>query len=161
VELRGSIVDAYWSKYNDRRFFVATEIRMGDRTALLRDEWGYPLWHGTGWHYYSPEWESGSMSTLSGEITGIRRRKNGRFLDKGHEIFMQSNGQDYRLFMAPHWDVKHVGLKLRIGDEVSARGSMSSNSGGRQMVVQFLDVRGQRWHFRQGNGKPMWVKGAK
>ena len=28
-------------------------------------------------------------------------------------------------------------------------------------VVQYLDMDGQRWHFRQKNGTPRWVKGAK
>jgi hypothetical protein len=161
VELRGSVVDAYWSKYDDHRFFVITEIKIGGKTAQLRDDWGYPLWHGTGWHYYHPEWSDRSMSTLSGEVVNIRRRKNGRFLDKGYEIITQFNGQKYNLFVAPNWDVKHVGLKLRIGDEISARGSMGSAAGSREMLVQYVDLEGQRWHLRKKNGMPMWVKGAK
>lgn len=55
VELTGSIVDSYWSQYDDQRFLIATQITVDGKTVQLRDEWGYPLWHGTGWFYYSPE----------------------------------------------------------------------------------------------------------
>lgn len=161
VELRGSVVDAYWSKYKDRRFFVPTQITIGGKTALLRDDWGYPLWHGTGWHYTSPKWKTSSMTTLPGEIVKIQRKKNGRFLDKGYEVVMQSQGQNYRLFVAPVWDVKHMGLKLHIGDQVTARGSMGTDASRQKMVVQYLDAKGQRWNFRRSNGKPLWVQGDK
>jgi hypothetical protein len=161
VEIRGAIVESYWPKYDDRRFIVATEIKIGSKTARLRDDWGYPLWHGTGWHYTSPEWATSSMSNLSGEIVKIQRRKNGRFLDRGFELVMRIQGQDYRLFVAPVWDVKYMGLKLHIGDRVSARGSMIAGAGRPKMVVQYLDANGQRWNFRRRGGIPMWVQGAK
>lgn len=119
------------------------------------------MWHGTGWHYTSPEWKTSSMTNLSGEIVKIQRKKNGRFLDKGYEVVMQSKGQKYRLFVAPVWDVKHMGLKLHIGDRVTARGSMGADASRKKMVVQYLDAQAQRWNFRRSNGKPRWVQGAK
>jgi hypothetical protein len=161
VELRGSVVNSYWSKYNDHRFFVASEIKISDKTAQLRDDWGYPLWHGTGWHYFSPEWAKSSVQTLSGEVVKTRRRKHGRFLDKGYEVLLQSGGLSYTLYVTPHWDVKHMGLKLRNGDQIRVRGSMVRGGQGREMVVQYLEADGQRWHFRDSKGKPKWVKGAK
>lgn len=161
VELRGSIVDAYWSKYRDRRFFVVTEIKIGNKTAQLRDDWGYPLWHGTGWHYYCPDWTRTSIQTLNGEVVGSGRRKHGSFLDKGYELALHSGGQGYTLFVSPYWDVKRLGLKLRVGDVIRVRGSMVSGEQGREMVVQYLEVDGDRWHFRDSKGKPKWIKGAK
>ena len=161
VELRGSIVDSYWSKYSDHRFFVATEIVIGNKTAQLRDDWGYPLWHGTGWHYSCPEWSTSSVQTLVGEVVETRRRRNGRFLDKGYEVILHSGGQNHVLFVSPNWDVKHMGLKLRKGDQIRVRGSMATEGRERGMVLQYLEVDGERWHFRNAKGKPKWVKGAK
>ena len=47
IEIHGSVVSLFWSSSDDRRFVIATEITIGAKTAFFRDEWGYPLWHGT------------------------------------------------------------------------------------------------------------------
>lgn len=161
VELRGSVVDSYWSKYGDQLFFVATEITIGNNTAQLRDDWGYPLWHGTGWHYYCPEWAKSSVQTLTGEVTKTQRKKHGRFLDKGYEVIFRAGNQSYTLYVSPYWDIKHMGLKLRQGDQIRVKGSMVRGGEGWEMVAQYIEVDGERWHFRDKKGKPKWVKGAK
>lgn len=158
--ITGSVVDSTWSRHGDAPFLIATEIVVGGMTVQLRDEWGYPLWHGTGWHYYSPSWSAGTVGEVTGEVTKIRRRRNGRQLDKGYEVLLRAGGQKYRLFVAPDWDVRDTGMKLRRGDRISVRGSAAGAGGSREMVVQYLDdAAGHRWRFRNGNGEPLWVMG--
>jgi len=160
VELTGSIVDSYWSQYDDQRFLIATQITVDGKTVQLRDEWGYPLWHGTGWFYYSPEWTSSNVAEISGVVKQIRRKRHGRLLDRGYEIVLRAGGRKHTLFVAPDWAVNWAGMKLRRGDQITARGSVST-SGKRQMVVQHIETSGTRWRFRTPAGIPRWVNGAR
>lgn len=161
IEIRGSVVAPYWANHADRRFFVAREVHVGEKTIQLRDHWGYPLWHGTGWHYSSPDWLPGNMHTITGDVVKVRRKTHGRFLDKGYEVVIRSEGQLLAVFVAPNWDVNHLGLKLKRGNRISVRGSQSREPGQDHLVVQYLDFEGERWHFRGRKGAPRWVHGAK
>ena len=161
VEIVGSIVAPYWARYGDKRFVIAREVRVGSKTVQLRDDWGYPLWHGTGWHYSSPNWAAGEMLTMTGEVVKVRRRSHGRFLDKGFEAVVLHEGEHYTLFIAPNWDVNHLGMDLGKGDLISARGPLVRESGKYRMAIQYLDVGGRRWRFRKSSGSPLWVRGAK
>jgi hypothetical protein len=158
VELTGSIVDSYWMQHGDQRFFVATAITVDGKTVQLRDEWGYPLWQGTGWSYYSPEWSSRDVSEIAGTVRRIRHRRNGRDLDKGYEVVLRTGNGKYTLFVAPDWAVNWAGMKLRKGEQITVRGSLGNR---RQMVVQHIEANGVRWRFRTPAGLPMWIDGAR
>lgn len=161
VQLRGSIVDAYWSRYDDRRFLVATDITVDGKTVQLRDEWGYPLWHGTGWFYYSPEWSSNRVAEVAGVVKQVRRKRNGRYLDKGYEVVVKAGGRNYTLYVGPDWDVKRIGMRLRRGEAISVRGALGTAGSRREMVVQYLESATKRWRFRGSDGVPVWVRGAR
>ncbi|NNE47723.1 MAG: hypothetical protein HKN37_13800 [Rhodothermales bacterium] len=161
VKIKGSIVDSYWSGYDDHRYVVATEITVGGKTAQLRDEWGYPLWHGTGWHYYSPDWNQGTRTRIQGTVRKVRRRTHGQFLDKGYELLVEADGVRHIVFVAPNWDVKHLGLKIRKGQEIKVAGSFINSQSRPEMVARYLVAEGKRWRFRTKTGSPLWVVGAK
>lgn len=161
VEIRGSIVDSYWSGYDEHRFLIATEITVGGKTAQLRDDWGYPLWHGTGWHYYSPSWAEGARAKIEGTVVRIRRRTHGRFLDRGYELTVKAGGRRHLVFVAPLWDVQHMGLTLRKGQEIKVAGVLLGSGNRPELVTRHLVAEGKRWKFRSWKGVPFWVVGAK
>jgi len=158
VKLKGSIVDSYWMQHGDQRFLVAMAITVDGTTVQLRDEWGYPLWQGTGWSYYSPEWSSRNVSEISGKVRLIRHRRHGRNLDKGYEVVIRTANRKYTLFVGPDWAVDWAGMKLRKGEQITVHGSMGNR---RQMVVQHIEADGVRWRFRTPAGVPTWVDGAR
>lgn len=112
-------------------------------TVTVRDDEDCSLWHGTNWQQHHRESVDGTTKTLSAEIVRIRRHKNGRFLDRGCEIALRFRGRNHRLFAAPAWGVKHLGLKLRIGDRVSVRGWMGTNAESREMAFECIEVGGR------------------
>ena len=93
-------------------------------------------------------------------VRQIRRKRNGRLLDKGYEVVLWAGGRKHTLFVAPDWAVNWAGMKLRAGDRITARGSVSTR-GKRQMVVQHIEAAGTRWRFRTPAGLPLWVDGAR
>jgi len=157
--ITGSVVEPYWNSYAEYPYLIATAITVGGVTVQLRDEWGYPLWHGTGWHYYSPAWSSATVGVISGEVRRIRHRRNGRQLDKGYELTVRADGRTYRMFVAPDWDVRNTGMTLRRGQQITARGSIVGDGRSREMVVEYVDANGARWRFRNRRGTPLWVQG--
>lgn len=160
VQIRGSVVESYWSRYDDQRFIIAMELTVDGRTVQLRDDWGYPLWHGTGWFYYSPDWNASRVGDFDGVVRQVRRRSHGRDLDDGYEVVMRAGGRTYTLFVAPDWEVERVDMRLRRGDAISVRASRGTGSDRRHLVVQQIDAGGERWRFRNGRGEPLWVRGA-
>lgn len=156
ARIRGSVVSPYWSHLDDHSFFIATEITVGGTTVELRDEWGYPLWHGTGWGYICPVWDQDAVERITGEVATIRRRRHGRQVDKGYEVVLRAGNRRYVLYVAPDWEVRHQGMELRRGATIDAMGSLH----GRQMVIRYLDADGVRWRFRSPRGKPRWIEGA-
>lgn len=161
VRITGSIVDPYWSGYQDHAFLIATEISVDGKVLGLRDEWGYPLWRGTGWYYECPAWDAATVRVLSGTVRRVRERANGPRLDPGYELIVRSEGRNYRVFVAPAWDVAAVGMTLRRGDRITLRGSFGGGSRP-SVVAEYVDApSGSRWRFRNAQGSPIWVTGAR
>lgn len=158
--ITGSVVGPYWSRHADRPYLIATELVVGGIVVALRDEWGFPLWRGTGWHYYSPGWSDGTACEVTGSVQSIRRRRHGRQLDKGYELMLRSGGIDYRVFVAPDWYVRHLGMQLRRGDMITIEGVVLGDGRHREIVVGTLDAGDGRWKLRTRRGDPLWMMGG-
>ena len=95
LAITGSVVDSYWMGYDDHRYLIATEIELGGARTPLRDADGYPLWRGTGWHYYAPEYDPASEITVRGTVQRTRSVSYGGPRDHGYEAaFFTEDGLD-------------------------------------------------------------------
>lgn len=169
VEISGSVVDPYWSAYNEHRFLIATEMVLDGATLALRDEEGYPLWRGTGWHYYAPEYNPASEVRVSGTVLRTHSVSHGNYRDPGYEVTMlvedglpgMSHPDRWVLFVAPRWHLEERGFGLRAGEHIEVRGSLGRDFLGRSsLVVRTLHLGHRTWGFRSEEGLPMWMRGA-
>lgn len=160
LEVTGSIVEPYWAGYDDFRYLIASEVIVGDVRVELRDEDGYPLWHGTGWHYYAPQWTAAEM-TVVGEVRRTRTRTHGASLDPGYEVLVRSGNRLYVGYVAPQWYAEARRLSLAEGDVVQMRGAYTHENGRHELVVGSLAAGGRSYRLRNARGIPVWVRGAR
>jgi len=161
LKIWGSVVEPYWNGHDDYKYIIATKISVDGVTLELRDQHGYPLWHGTGWHYYSPTYSDGSVADVTGEVLRSRTRTHGKNLDPGYEIIMRAEGKRYVVFVAPQWHVEAEGFQVSKGDSIKVRGSVITKANRLEMVASRITVDGKRWRFRDNKGIPLWIDGAK
>lgn len=161
IKLTGSVVEPYWSGYDDYRYLIASKITVGGTTIELRDEFGYPLWHGTGWHYYSPAYEDGKVRTLIGTVVKVRSMTHGKDLDPGLEIILRVGGKKNIVFIAPKWYSDFINLDLTKGSTVKVRGAVTSSGKRNIVVARYIVTDGKRRLLRNAKGVPLWIKGAK
>lgn len=167
LEITGSAVDAYWSGHDDHRYLIATEIGIGGARIPLRSADGYPLWRGTGWHYYAPHYDPGSEVTVDGTVERTRSVSYGGPRDPGYEAsFFAKDGVGgatgrHLLFFAPRWYVESQGFALRTGERIEVTGSRVRDFGDRPgLVVRRIRIDGETWIFRDPEGHPVWMHGA-
>ena len=161
VDVIGSVVEPYWEPYSDHRFLVAAEIVAGTQTAVLRDEFGFPLWHGTGWHYYAPPYDQSAEIHLSGRVQRTQTRPYGQSLDRGYEMIVWSGDRRFLVFVAPAWHVETRHFAVRGGEWVEMRGTLVRDFQDRlTFVAGRVTVDGQIWRFRNLRGNPVWIHGA-
>jgi len=157
VTITGSVVDPYYEGYDDHSYLIATEITSGGVAVQLRDEDGYPLWSGTGLHYYSPSYDSGTSGALAGTVLRVRTRTHGADLDAGLELLVRSGNRRYTVFLGPQYYCENLDVSLARGDQVRIRGSVQK----RQVVANYVVSDGERYRFRDRRGNPLWIGGAK
>ncbi len=160
LEVTGSIVEPYWAGYDDLRYLIASEVVVGDVRVALRDEDGYPLWHGTGWHYYAPQWTAADL-TVVGEVRRTRTRTHGADLDPGYEVLVRSGNRLYVAYLAPQWHVEARRLAVAVGDTVEVRGAYTRENGRHELVVRSIVAAGRTVRLRNARGVPLWVRGAR
>ena len=161
VKLKGSVVDSYWDGYDDYRYLITTEISQGGKTVRLRDNYGYPLWHGTGWHYYSPAYDTNETGSVTGTVVRSRTRTHGRELDPGFELVLKAGGKRYIVYVAPKWHADGIGFAPAKGREMTVSGAMVARGKKTDIVARRIVVDGKSWRFRSANGSPLWIEGAK
>lgn len=98
---------------------------------------------------------------MLGTVVRVRRKTHGAFLDRGYELVIESGGRRHRAFVAPNWDVKQLGLRIRKGQEVLVAGVLIESQRRPEMVTRYLVADETRWKFRSRKGVPHWVVGAK
>lgn len=160
LEVTGSIVEPYWDGYDDLRYLIASEVAVGDVRVELRDEDGYPLWPGTGWHYYAPQWTSAQKAVV-GEVRRTQTRTHGANLDPGYEVLVRSGNRVYVGYLAPQWYAEARGLSLAKGDVVEMRGAYTRQNGRHELVVRSVVANGRTYRLRNAQGTPLWVHGAR
>ena len=169
VEITGSVVDSYWAGHDDHRYLIATELEIGGARIPLRDADGYPLWHGTGWHYYAPDYDPASEVTVAGTAERSRSISYGGPRDHGYQAtFFTARGAlgegapgRHLLFIAPRWYVESQGFALRRGERIEVTGSRVRDFGNRPaLVVRRIRIGGETWTFRDEEGDPEWMHGA-
>lgn len=169
LAITGSVVESYWMGYDDHRYLIATEIELGGARIPLRNAEGYPLWRGTGWHYYAPDYDPASEMTVHGTVQRTRSVSYGGPRDQGYEAaFFSEDGLDggpgpdrCLLFLAPRWYVESVGFALRSGERVEVLGSLVHDFQNREgLVVREIRIDGRTWTFRDEHGYPVWMHGA-
>lgn len=160
--IKGSVVDPYWNGYSDYKYLIATELTINGVTVKLRDEYGYPLWFGGGWYYSSPTYQKKTVETVNGIVLKTRVRTHGSNLDPGYEAVLKIDGKRYNLYVAPRWFTDEIGFQLNKGDTIRVHGSLVENAKGRDDIVsRDIILNGKRIRFRNSQGSPMWVTGAK
>jgi hypothetical protein len=162
AKITGSVVDSYWDGYDEYDYIIATEITVDGVTVKLRNDNGYPLWSGTGWHYYSPGYDTSSTDVIIGTVKRTRVRTNGKNYDPGFEIIVRNNTGRYRLFVSPEWYSDQLKLNIKKGQTIRVKGSVELVRGKRfDVVVRNIRIAGSRHVFRSASGTPVWVKGAR
>ena len=156
VTITGSVVAPYYEGYDDHSYLIASEITVGGVTVQLRDEDGYPLWSGTGRHYYSPSYDAGTSGALAGTVLRVRTRTHGADLDAGLELLVRSGGRRYTVFLGPQYYCENLDMSLARGDQIMIRGSIQK----RQVVANYVVCDGERYRFRDRRGNSLWVGGA-
>jgi hypothetical protein len=161
VTLTGSVVEPYWPRHDDADYLVVTEIVAGDTRVTLRDEYGYPQWHGTGWHYFSPAYDGVSTATIRGHVVRSQVRSHGRDFDHGYELVVRAGGSRYVVYVAPQWHVEQRHFSVSGGQRIEIRGSVVRDVLGRKAVVaRDVMADGRSWRFRNARGNPVWMSGA-
>jgi hypothetical protein len=164
VRVTGSIVDAYWQGYDDHRYIIATELEHDGVTVKLRDENGIPLWQGTGWHYYSPAYDSDDAGEITGTVRRTRVRRNGENNDPGYEIILRNDEGRYRVYVSPEWYAHELGMDLRRGQQITVKGAVETIKDGKryEIVARRINVdSGPRYRLRTRDGSPRWIQGAR
>lgn len=156
VKLTGSVVDPYFPDYDEYEYIIVTEMKVGSTIVQLRDKNGYPLWSGTGLHYYSPAYGEGKNSLLAGTVERVRTRTHGRNLDAGVEVIFRSGGNRYIAYLGPQYFCEQIGISLSKGDQVRIRGRVREQD----VVVLRLQHNGEGYRFRGNRGNPLWANGA-
>lgn len=161
LEITGSVVDAYWPRYDDHRYLIATAVVVGDVRVELRDDDGYPLWRGTGWHYYAPAYQQASVGTFNGVVQRTQTRSYGQNLDPGYEMVFRAGGRRYVVFVAPQWYTEMRRFAVANGQQIEVRGSLVRDYRGRLAIVaREVVADGHTWRFRNARGNPTWMSGA-
>ena len=155
LSLTGSVVSPYFDEYSDHDYIIVSEVKVGGSSVSLRDENGYPLWNGTGGHYFDRGYDRKEKDTLSGTVTAVRTRTNGANLDDGYEIKIKAENKRYILYVAPEYFCEQLGFSVAKGDQVRVTGSVD----GKDVVVRNLRTSEGNFKFRTSNGRARWEVG--
>lgn len=155
LSISGSVVEPYYSQYSDYSYIIVSEITVGGNNVIIRDVNGYPLWSGTGGHYFDRGYDKQNKGTVSGTVTSVRTRTNGANLDDGYELRIRSGNKRYTLYVAPEYYCEQLGFSVANGDSIKATGSID----GKGIVVRNIKTSRKNYNFRTANGKPCWEAG--
>lgn len=162
AKIRGSVVDPYWSGYDDASYLIAQEMTIGGKTVTLRDENGYPLWYGGGWYYVAPTFQSATVADIAATVVRTRMRSRDQESDRGLELIVRAGSNKYTVFVSPEWYAKQLGFVTAKGAAITIRGSvLDGDHGKKQIVAVHVQAGGVKYRFRSPEGTPRWIAGAK
>lgn len=165
--------------FDEEEAIIASEIKKGEETLILRDKKGIPLW--SGWRkssgirpfnqrgmcwigtcrcglciQYCGIYPSNTIETIYGDVVSVEKTTPGRGISYGVHLAVKTDEETFSVRLGPEGYIEDQGFTIKLNDKVEIKGHRISDRGETTIIAAEVKKGDEKLKLRDESGLPFW-----